>query len=167
MTARGVVLFAVLFAGCRGVLGIEDLTLADGGADGSTAHDSGADGGGADGAVVDAAPDAAPPCGNTTTRSECVMCCSNAHMPALNPFTMFIDQGDNCVCTGCNMGGTGPCTSTLKVCGGTMTAMGTMCIGCAVGSMIDNRCPNLTNKCTNDLGCKPLAECAATCKSLP
>ncbi len=162
-TPRGAAVFALLFvAGCRAVLGIEDLTLVDGGGVGG---DAGSDGASDAAMHNDSAADAphAPPCGNTTTRPDCGMCCTNAGGPAIMAFTGYVDQVDSCVCGACS----GPCPAMQKVCGGGMSAMGTMCIGCAAGTLIDNRCPTLTGKCTGDNACKALADCMATCKQLP
>jgi hypothetical protein len=165
---------AVAVAGCRGVIGIEDVTLVDGGA-----HDGGAsqgdalptaDTGSAASASIDTgAPDTgvdapASTCGATTTsRQQCAMCCNQETPPGAASYINFAEQGNACACQACNV----PCPSTSKVCGGT-TALGmTQCGGCVVSVEIDTRCPDLASKCDADSSCKKWAACVKTCAPLP
>ena len=162
--------FAALLAlvACRGVLGIEDVNLVDGGEDsGHAAGDAAGDGAPqTDASTSDAggADSGASTCGmRTTTRPSCTMCCGQENGVGAAAYFGFAEQGNTCACQACN----GPCPSTMKVCGGSTPMAQTQCGGCVSNLEIDNRCPDLAAKCDGDPQCKKWSACIKTCGPLP
>ena len=165
--------------GCRAIVGIEDLALVEAGAEGG-AHDAGPtdSSGGMDSATQDsggmdsAHVDSGSTCGSTnTTRGPCGMCCaSQAGNMAQQQFMQLAMQqfgAGSCACMICSGGGAPPCSPQTVVCGGSTQIGMTMCGGCINNLLIANTCPNLITACETNATCKPLADCMATCSSLP
>jgi hypothetical protein len=163
---------AVAAVGCRAVIGIDDLTLDDGGG-----ADAARDGGGqSDGAppqdanVMDVAMDAAAStCGTTSSsRGMCGGCCSMQFQNGLTAWVNIAHAGgaSSCPCTTCTPMG---CTTQQAVCGGTMALQPmTQCTGCVSSSAIGSACPNESTTCRNDVvNCKPWLDCMQTCEPLP
>ena len=159
---------AIAAVGCRGVIGIEDVTLVDGGALADGAADGSSQGDAlppSDSGSGDTAADAPPStCGATsTTRQACTQCCGQETPLGAGQYFGLADQGNTCACQAC----TGPCTS-YRVCGGGTPLAGmTTCGGCVVSQEIDSRCPDLAQKCDNDAQCKKFGACVRTCAPLP
>ena len=167
MRPQAATLFAIVFvAGCRGVLGIDDLTLVDGGVGDAGPHDGAGDSATqSDTGPADTGGDAPPACGGTTNKGDCEMCCGRDNMNAFTAFQMHVDQSIPCACTACMPGS--QCTSAHKICGGSTPIMMTMCLGCVINTAIDNTCPEIVSACQQDATCRPYLGCVAGCKGLP
>jgi len=158
---------AIVAVGCRGIIGIDDLTLVDGGADGGGPKDAGGDTSAADTGGMDAGPDVGAPCGNTTTRQDCTTCCFNSHMgPVGGAFANLADQQDTCACMQCNSMGHTECMG-YKVCGGSSTAQMSPCLPCLGNVLIQGSCSSFTTRCDQDSSCKVMDDCMRTCRPLP
>lgn len=153
----------VSLAGCRGVIGIEDLDVRNDAGPGS--GDGGTDGpkGGPDSGGPDVTPGGDAGCRSRPTGMDCGKCCHDD--ATLGPQFMALQKlavETGCVC------GTGACTAASE-CGSTLCAMvmggGMECGPCIDGVLrtsTSSACMTLANRCMTD-GCKGIYDCIRDC----
>ena len=164
MLTLGVAALGAL-AACRGVLGIEDVKLVDGGESADAAGDGGAqsEASTSDSGAADAGADASTCETRSTDRSSCFMCCAQEQPAGAGSYFAFAERGDSCACQTCS----NACTSAMKVCGGSTSMAQTPCGGCVTNLEVDDRCATLAAECNGDAQCATWAACIKTCAPLP
>lgn len=140
---------ATLLAGCRAVIGVEELVLSDGG------PDTGADGA----ASVDAASDVASPDASSSVDggvsvADCVKRCQDAG-------TTFYDEMHTCMCMGANL------KTCASVCSGycpKSVPPTSDCEACIATEALANggTCISAATNCSQ--GCKAFVACVKACK---
>jgi hypothetical protein len=157
--AAGVLLMFASFFGCRGIIGIEDLNVADAGVDGgkdsggSSSSSSSSSGGGEGGA-----PDAGGPCVGKTG-PECGKCCRDNFRDGVAQLEANA-KNTGCIC------GAGPSSCATEcateIYAGNPPIAGGACSPCIDQQLRTPACKNARDACNTD-ACRTAAACEQQC----
>ncbi len=138
--------------GCRGIIGVEDLALADGG-DASTAESGTTDGGSVDASVTETGP-----VSECATKSECRQCCKQEN-PAGSP--KLEKAAQSCIC---GDGGACPTQCATSTCLATPSPPEGSCAPCFDNAILQAGCADERDTCERDSPeCHTLIACLKSC----
>jgi hypothetical protein len=153
---------ASLFTGCRAVIGVEDLHVADASADAATdaasteaSAEASADGGSSDAQLRSDVDIITAGC----VTSDCRKCCKQA-FPTQN--IRFEEKARN---SGCICGGPNTCVTecATTACAASPSPPDMTCAPCLDGHLVGAGCKGARDECKNEPSCAPIAICLEAC----